>query len=131
MHSGALRALEFDRIVDAGCRYAQTPPGRAALARLEPLTDSHAVSGALSATAATARFLADNHVGLQAPDDLGVLVTSLAVEGRGLEPAQLVGLAGFLASIGAACAAVRRARAACPILRNIADGAASFDHEIA
>ena len=131
MHPGALRALEFDRIVDAVCRYAQTPPGRAKLARLEPLTDPHAVGAGLSATAETSRFLAENHVGLQAPDDLDALLTSLAVEGRALEPVQLVALAAFLASIDTACAAVRRARAAFPILRNIADSAASFDHEIA
>src|SRR5687768_2857807 len=99
MHQGALRALEFDRIVDAVCRYAQTPPGRARLARLEPLTDPHAVGAALSATAETTHFLAENHVGLQAPEDLEVLLTGLAVEGRALEPAQLVGLAAFLASI--------------------------------
>jgi DNA mismatch repair protein MutS2 len=131
MHAGALRAPEFDRIVDAVCRYAQTPPGRAKLARLEPLTDPHAVTGALAATAETARFLADNHVGLQAPDDLDALLTSLAVEGRALEPVQLVALATFLASVDTACAAVRRARAGFPILRNLADSAASFDHEIA
>src|SRR5688500_8675961 len=131
MHPGALRALEFDRIVDAVCRYAQTPPGRAKLARLEPLTDAHAVTGALSSTAETARFLSENHVGLQAPADLDALLTGLAVEGRALEPLHLLGLAGFLASIDAACAAIRRARAAFPILRTIADNAASFDHEIA
>ena len=131
MHQGALRALEFDRIVDAVCRYAQTPPGRAKLTRLEPLIDPHAVGGALSATAETARFLSENHVGLQAPEDLDALLTGLAVEGRALEPLQLLGLAGFLASIDTACAAVRRARAAFPILRTIADSAASFDHEIA
>ncbi len=131
MHPGALRALEFDRIVDAVCRYAQTPPGRAKLARLEPLTDAHAVTGALASTAETARFLSENHVGLQAPADLDALLTGLAVEGRALEPLHLLGLAGFLASIESACAAIRRARAAFPILRTIADNAASFDHEIA
>ena len=32
MHAGALKALEFDRIVEAVCRFAQTPPGAARLA---------------------------------------------------------------------------------------------------
>ena len=32
MYHGALRALEFDRIVATVCRFAQTPPGRAMLA---------------------------------------------------------------------------------------------------
>ena len=49
MHPGALRALEFDRIVEAVSRLAQTPPGAARLAELQPLTDTRAVSGALAA----------------------------------------------------------------------------------
>src|SRR5258708_2703597 len=40
MHLGALKALEFDRIVEAVCRLAQTPPGRDQLARLHPLRDA-------------------------------------------------------------------------------------------
>jgi DNA mismatch repair protein MutS2 len=131
MYHGALRALEFDRIVEAVCRFAQTPPGRAALARLEPQTDPAAVSAALSATAETARFLADNHVGLQAPDDLDVIQSGLEIEGRALEPLQLLALAVFLSSIDTTCAAVRRARSAFPILRGIADAAAWFEQEIA
>ena len=131
MSSGALRALEFDRIVEAVCRYAQTPPGRSRLARLVPQTDPHTVSAALAATAETVRFLADNHIGLQAPDDLDLLLTALAVEGRALEPLQLVSLAAFLGSVDTTCAAVRRARSAFPILRSIADRTASFEAEIA
>lgn len=131
MFHGALRALEFDRIVAVVCRFAQTPPGRVRLARLEPATDQAVVSSALSATAETVRFLADNHIGLQAPEDLDALLTSLAVDGRALEPAHLLALATFLSSIDTTCAAVRRARATFPILRGIADGAASFEQEIA
>ena len=37
MHAGALRALEYDRIVEAVRRFAQTPPGAARLAKLQPL----------------------------------------------------------------------------------------------
>src|SRR5688572_8992629 len=131
MHQGALRALEFDRIVDAVCRYAQTPPGRARLARLEPLTDPHAVGAALSATAETTHFLAENHVGLQAPEDLEVLLTGLAVEGRALEPLQLLALAAFLASVDTTSSAIRRARTTFPRLRVIADAVASFERESA
>lgn len=130
MSPGALRALEFDRIVEAVCGYAQTPPGRIRLARLSPQIDAHAVSAALAATAETVRFLADNHIGLQAPEDLDALLTGLAVEGRALEPLQLLGLAAFLGSVDTTCAAVRRARSAFPILRSIADRSASFEHEI-
>ncbi len=59
MHAGALRALEYDRIVEAVRRFAQTPPGAARLAKLQPLVDARAVAGALAATAETSRFLRD------------------------------------------------------------------------
>jgi DNA mismatch repair protein MutS2 len=131
MQSGALRALEFDRIVGAVSRFAQTPAGLARLARLQPLDDPRAVAGSLAATSEAARFLDDNPISLHAPADLDAVLESLAVEGRALEPMHLVGLAGFLSSVEAACASVRRARSAFPILRAIADGSAPFDPEIA
>jgi DNA mismatch repair protein MutS2 len=131
MQPAALRALEFDRIVDAVSRFAQTPPGASRLARLQPLTEAHPVTEALSATSETARFLADNQIALHAPADLENILSALAVEGKALEAAQLLALAGFLASVDATCAAIRRARSAFPILRRIADGGATFEHEIA
>src|SRR5688572_592709 len=130
MHQGALRALEFDRIVEVVCRYAQTPPGRSRLARLHPSAEPSEVAAMLAATEETVRFLADNHVGLQAPDDLDVLIGALSVEGRALEPLQLIALASFLASIERTCAAIRAARSAFPILRRIADTTSSFEPEI-
>ena len=131
MHAGALRALEFDRIVEAVRRFALTPTGAARLARLQPQTEQPAVRAALAATSETIRFLGDGQLTLHAPADLEAILTSLSVEGRALEPAHLVALAAFLASIDASCAAVRRARGAFPILRGIADSAASFEAEIA
>jgi DNA mismatch repair protein MutS2 len=131
MHSGALRALEFDRIVESVCRFAQTPPGAARLAKMQPLTDARAVSAALAATTEAVRFLADEQVGLQAPADLDALLTSLAVEGRVLEPQSLVALSTFLSSVDATCGTVRRARQAFPTLRAIADSAATFEQETA
>ncbi|HEX6974271.1 MAG TPA: hypothetical protein VF147_07715, partial [Vicinamibacterales bacterium] len=130
MHPGALRALEFDRIVEAVSRFAQTPPGAARLAELQPLTDTRAVTGALAATAETVRFLADNHISLHAPAELDVILESASVEGRPLEPLHLVALAGFLASVESTCSSVRRARSAFPILRAIADTSASFEPEL-
>ncbi len=130
MQPGTLRALEFDRIVDAVCRFAQTPTGAVRLGRLEPQVDPHAVAEALAATSETVRFLADNQIGLRAPADLGAVLDSLAVEGRALEPVHLLSLAAFLASVESTCAGVRRARLSFPILRRIADGAASFEQEI-
>ena len=131
MHAGALRALEFDRIVEAVRRFALTPPGAQRLAELHPLTDERAVSGALAATSEAVRFLGDNQLGLQAPADLETILESLAVEGRALEAGHLAALATFLASIESACASVRRARGAFPLLRRIADTASSFETEIA
>jgi DNA mismatch repair protein MutS2 len=131
MHAGALRALEFDRIVEAVCRFAQTPPGLAKLARLEPLTEPHDVSEALDATAETVRFLAESPIGLRAPEDLESTLTALSVEGRALDPRQLLTLADFLASIESTCAAVRRSRGVYPVLRAIATAASTFEPEIA
>jgi len=131
MHAGALRALEFDRIVEAVRRFALTPPGAGRLALLQPLPDPAAVAGALAATSETVRFLSENQLGLHAPADLDAILASLAVEGRALEAPQLLALAGFLASVDVSCTAVRRARSACPILRGIAETAAPFESEIA
>jgi DNA mismatch repair protein MutS2 len=131
MHAGALRALEFDRIVEAVCRFALTPPGAARLARLEPHADPHAVAAALAATSEAVRFLSENQLGLHAPSDLDAILASLAVAGRAIEAPQLLALSAFLTSVDVSCTAIRRARSACPILRAIADTAAPFETEIA
>ena len=99
MHGSALRALEFDRIVDAVRRFALTPTGAARLARLTPATDPRAVRNALAATAETVRFLHDNQVALRAPADLDAIIASLSVDGRALDPTQLLGLGGFLSTV--------------------------------
>ena len=131
MYAGALRALEYDRIVEAVRRFALTPPGAARLAELQPLTDSRAVAAALAATHETTRFLRDGTIGLQAPQDLDALLMSLAVEGRVLEPQSLINLATFLASVDATCTAVRKVRGSFPLLGAIVETAASFQPEIA
>ncbi len=89
------------------------------------------MAAALAATSETVRFLGENQLGLHAPADLDAILASLGVEGRALEAAHLLALAAFLASVEVSCTAVRRARSACPILRAIADTAASFEPEIA
>jgi DNA mismatch repair protein MutS2 len=131
MHAGALRALEYDRIVEAVERFALTPPGAARLAKLHPETDGRAVAAALSATAETTRYLRDGDIGLQASEDLESVLASLTVEGRVLEPQALVNLATFLMSVDATCTAIRRARTAVPHLTAIAETAATFQQEIA
>ena len=129
MHAGALRALEFDRIVEAVCAHAQTPMGAARLTVLAPLTEAARVARALASTSEAARFLQDNHVAIQAPDEFEEVLTALGVEGRALEPGQLLSLASFLGSVDTTAAAVRRARMNFPILRGIADTIASFERE--
>jgi len=132
MQAGTLRALEFDRIVGSVTRLAQTPPGAAQLARLHPSHDPDAVSRALATTSEAARFLAGTgEIGLRAPADLDAIVEALAVEGRALEPLHLLGLATFLASIDAAAAGIRRARASVPLLAGIVEAAVSFERECA
>ena len=132
MQSGALKALEFDRIVDAVCRLAQTPPGSEQLARLHPLTDAGAVSAALATTAEGARFLSGTgEIALRAPAELDAIVAASAVEGRALEPLHLLGLATFLGSIDGTVVGIRRHRASFPRLAAIVEGAASFEREIA
>ena len=130
MHVGALRVLEFDRIVEAVCRYALTPHGLGRLTALAPSTDAPAVSDALTATAETVRFLADNQIALQASTDLETIIDSIGVDGRALDAPHLVALSAFLSSVDTTCAAIRRAGAATPCLRRIADGATSFEAEI-
>ena len=130
MYPRALRALEFDRVVQVVSGFAQTPGGVAHLGALEPSDDPSAVAQALDATAETVRFLGDNQIALQAPAELELVLAAAGVEGRALEPAQLLALSAFLSSVESAAAAVRRARSSYPILRRIADSTASFQAEI-
>src|SRR6185437_13851879 len=96
MQPPALRALEFDRIVDAVHRLAQTPPGAARLAQLQPAGDARQVSAALAHTAETVRFLSGTgQISFRAPAELDAILTSLAVEGRALEAQHLLALALF------------------------------------
>jgi DNA mismatch repair protein MutS2 len=132
MQSGALKALEFDRIVEAVCRLAQTPPGTARLARLHPETDGGSVAAGLAATAETARYLSGaGEIGLRASEDLDAILAHLGVEGRALEATALLSMATFLGSVEATATGIRRNRAAFPLLAGVAETAASFEREVA
>ena len=50
MHPGALRALEFDRIVSVVSGLAVTPTGHDRLAELRPSTDAAEIAAAQRAT---------------------------------------------------------------------------------
>ena len=131
MQLGALRALEFDRIVEAVRAFALTPPGEERLARLAPSTDPHKVAQQLAATSETAIYIA-RHGGfaLRATSDLSQILNILAVEGRGLEALRLLALAAFLDSVEDTRAGIRRVASAFPLLDQVSGAAASFKGEV-
>ena len=132
MNPGALRALEFDRIVDAVRSFALTPTGASALSGVRPEIDARRVQDSLQSTSETARYLRDQPLfPLRAPEDLEELLALLGVTGRALEPARLLSLATFLESVQSSAAAVRRARGTYPRLTAITERVASFSNEIA
>jgi DNA mismatch repair protein MutS2 len=132
MQPGALRALEWDQIVDVVRGFALTPLGAARLAELEPQFDNHRVAQLLAATVEGVKYLDANPAfALEAPDDLDALVAALAVEGRALEPLRLIAFADFLDSVGLTCATIRRVSGPFPTLKNIAEQCGSFKNQIA
>ncbi len=132
MHPGALRALEFDRIVDGVRGFALTPMGADRLGRLAPSTDPHEVGQLLAATSETARYLAANGTfPIRATSELPQVFTALAIEGRPLEPLRLLALAAFVDSVDETRAGIRRAPGSFPRLEAASGGAASFKGESA
>ncbi len=132
MQPGALRALEFDRVVDAVTGFALTPMGVERLGRLAPSTEAGEVAQLLAATSETARYLAANGTfPLRASSDLPQIFGALAVEGRPLEPLRLLALAAFVDSVDEVRAAIRRAPGSFPRLEAASGSAASFKGESA
>ncbi|MBI3400492.1 MAG: endonuclease MutS2 [Acidobacteria bacterium] len=132
MHAGALRALEFDRVVEAVKGFALTPMGAERLARLAPSTDAQKVAQLLAATSETMRYLGPNGaLPLRAAADLPETLGALAVEGRPLEAVRLLALASFLDGVDESRAAIRRAPGAYPALEAVSGSAASFKGETA
>jgi DNA mismatch repair protein MutS2 len=131
MYTGALRALEFDRIVEVVQSFAVTSLGVMRLAELGPLTEPQRVAHQLSATTEAVRYLqANGPFPLTAPAEIEAIVSALAVEGRALEPMRLIGLADFLDSVDNASNAIRRQGAGFPRLRTIVETSASFKGQI-
>ena len=128
----ALRALEFDRIVEIVAGYAVTPTGRERLAGLQPSTDIDEIRAAQQATSEGTRFLAD-HPGfpLRAPSDLENILDALHLEGRALEAPRLTGLADYLESIEQSRSVVTKVADSLPRLRALVERVASFRGEIA
>jgi DNA mismatch repair protein MutS2 len=132
MQPGALRALEFDRIVEAVKAFALTPMGAERLGGLQPSIDSQTVADLLAHTTEAARFLAANGaLPLRASDDLPQIFAALALEGRALEALRLLALAAFLDSLDESRTLIRRAPGSFPLLEAISAGAATFKTETA
>ncbi len=132
MQLGALRALEFDRIVESVRSFAVTPMGDERLARLAPSTDPQTVAQLLAATTETVRYFGANHaLPLRATSDLPQILSALAVEGRALEALWLLALADLLDSVDESRAAIRRAPESFPHLLAASGGTASFKNETA
>jgi DNA mismatch repair protein MutS2 len=132
MHSGALRALEFDRIVEAVTSFALTPMGADRLARLAPSHDPHKVAQLLAATTETTRYVAAYGVfPLRASAELPQTLGALAIEGRALEPQRLLALVAFLESVEESRTGIRRASGSFPLLEAATGGVASFRGESA
>ena len=130
MNPGALRALEFDRVVEAVVSLALTPMGRDRLGQLAPSSDAKNVAEALAATTETVRYLSSNALfPLRAPDELPEIFAAIAVDGRPLEPLRLIALAAFLDSVDETRASIRRAAGSFPALEAAVGGAASFQRE--
>jgi DNA mismatch repair protein MutS2 len=132
MHAGALRALEFDRIVTVVAGLAVTPTGEARLSELTPAVEAARVIALQRATSEGTRFLSD-HPGfpLRAPSDLDAILDALSVDGRALEALRLLKLGDYLESIEQSRQAIRRVGSAFPILSQHVDSVASFASEIA
>jgi DNA mismatch repair protein MutS2 len=132
MQPGALRALEWDQIVDVVRGYALTPPGAARLAELAPQSDPHRAAQLLAATAEGVKYLdANPGFSLNAPEDLDAVLSALAVEGRALDPLRLLAFAEFLDSLALTCAAIRRVGGNFPMLKALAENCGSFKNQIA
>ena len=131
MHAATLRAIEFDRIVELVTDLAVTPTGRERLEAMRPMTEPARVAAAQAATSEGARFLvASQGFPLRAPAELEAILTGLQVEGRALEPLNLLGLADYLESIEATRRAIGAATEPYPILRRLVEAIASFAGEI-
>ena len=134
MHPAALRALEWNWIVELVRGFALTPLGAAQLAGLQPQSDPHRVGQLLAATSEGVKYLdANPPFSLHAPEDLESIVAVLAVEGRALEPLRLLAFAEFLDSVGLTCASIRRVNLSggqFPTLKAIAEHCGTFKNEI-
>jgi DNA mismatch repair protein MutS2 len=130
MQPGVLRALEFDRIVEALQSFALTPMGEERLGRLVPSSEPSKVAELLTSTSQTRRYLSSNPLfPLRASTDLPQTLEALAVQGRMLESLRLLTLADFLDSIDEARVGIRRMSGSFGSLEAVTANASSFKRE--
>src|SRR6185436_5495003 len=126
MQPGVLRALEFDRIVEAVKSFALTPMGAERLARLAPSTDPQKVAQLLAATTETAVYVSKHGLfPLRASADLTQILDALAIQGRALDAQRLLSFAAFLDSVEETRTAIRRLAASFPLLDQASSAAAA------
>src|SRR4051812_10823545 len=132
MQLSALRALEFNRIVESVTDFAVTPMGAERLSRLTPSIDSGQVAQWQAATSEAIRYInAHGLFPLRASAELPQILAALGVEGRALESLRLLALSTFLDSIDESRAGLRRASGSFALLEAASAGAASFKGESA
>jgi DNA mismatch repair protein MutS2 len=137
MHTAVFQALEFDRVREALARATLTPLGRVRALALEPSVEPDDVGARLGLTSEAVAFLGQGgSLALKAPAHLESTLAAIEVEGRALDPLELLGLADLLESVDRVAGAVRRAVGASPgsagqRLAAVAQRAASFEREAA
>src|SRR6187397_1107310 len=132
MEVAALRALEFDRIVESVRSFALTPMGDDQLALLSPNTNPQEVAGLLAGTSEAVHYIVRHGVfPIRGSADLPDIFSALAVEGRALEATRLLTLATFLDSVDDVCLAVQRVASSFPRISRACAPAAAFKGEIA
>src|ERR1044072_6822686 len=100
MQPGALRALEFDRIVEDVRRFVLTPMGDERIARLAPSVERDQVAHLQAGTTEARRYLAATPLSPRpAAPELVDILAARSVEGRPLEALRLLTLAAFLDSV--------------------------------
>ena len=99
---------------------------------MAPLTEPARVGAAQAATTEGVRFLSmAPGFPLRAPSELEVILDGLDVEGRALEPLNLLGLADYLESIEATRRVIASTAEPYPVLKRLVEAIASFGSEIA
>src|SRR2546426_6861120 len=132
MQAAVLRALEFDRIVEAVRGFALTTMGDERLARLAPASDPQKVGQLQAGTTEAVSYVAKyGTFPIRGSDDLPQILSALAVEGRALEGPRLLTLAAHIESIEETRASIKQVAPSYPLIERASAGVSSFKGETA